>query len=299
MPELPEVERVRMSLARRAPGRRAVSVGIWRKDVVRGEATPGALLAGDRVADVRRHGKQLALVGESGRCVCVHLGMTGSLCWGERDRATEGPSDQGQGQGRVPSVPGSLGPSVPSDHVHITWAFDDGGSLRFRDPRRFGGVWTFPSVDALHRQRWGLLGDDALRVTPTRLHRRLQGTRRALKAALLDQHLVAGLGNIYVDELLFACGLSPGRRSDTVGVNEVRKLVRRMRTLLTRAVDAGGSSLRDYVDGDGVAGGFQGLHKVYGRGGAACRRCRAVLATAVVAGRTTVFCERCQKGTWA
>ena len=277
MPELPEVERIRSSLARHLPGRKVRRVQIARADVVRGGAEPTLLLAGDRIAAIDRRGKQLALVGESGRCVCVHLGMTGSLVWGQRDR-----------------------PAGGTDHVHLIWQFDPTGpsdapcTLRFRDPRRFGGLWTFATQQALYAQRWHALGEDALRVTPMRLHRQLQGTRRALKAALLDQNLVAGLGNIYVDELLFACGLAPGRLAHTLSPEEARKLVRRMRSLLHRAIASGGSTLRDYVDGDGAAGGFQRLHRVYGRGGSPCRRCRRTLATAVVAGRTTVFCGACQ-----
>ncbi|MFW6061102.1 MAG: bifunctional DNA-formamidopyrimidine glycosylase/DNA-(apurinic or apyrimidinic site) lyase [Phycisphaeraceae bacterium] len=282
MPELPEVERVRDTLGARLPGRKVRAVRFRRREVVRGGSRPSDLLAGDRIERVDRLGKQLAIVGASGRCVCVHLGMTGSLRWerkgakGSRGRGAKG------AEGEI--------------HVHLTWTLDDGSTLRFRDPRRFGGVWTFGSVAALHERRWAVLGPDALRVRPGELHRRLQGTRRGLKAALLDQRLVAGLGNIYVDELLFMCGFPPTRPADTLGADEVRGLVRRMRSLLRRAIAAGGSTFRDYAGANGEKGRFQHRHRVYGRGGEPCTRCGAVLAEVTVAGRTTVFCTCCQPG---
>ncbi len=135
----------------------------------------------------------------------------------------------------------------------------------------------------------GCLAHQARAVAPA-----VAANEPSIKAALLDQHVVAGLGNIYVDELLFACGLSPARPADTLTREQVRTLVRRMRTLLRRAIEAGGSTFRDYVDGMGGKGEFQQQHRVYGRGGEPCQRCRAVLTTIQVAGRTTVFCPQCQ-----
>lgn len=271
MPELPEVERVRLTLAQRLVGREVTAVELRRADVVRGGREPADLLAEQRFAAVERLGKQLALVAGSGRCVCVHLGMTGSLRY---------------------TPPGDATPIVP--HVHVIWRLDDGGTLSFRDPRRFGGVWTFPDRDALLEHRWRSLGEDALRITPARLRRRLVATRRPLKAALLDQNLVAGLGNIYVDELLFACGLHPLTPANALPEQAERGLVGRMRRLLGRAIEAGGSSLRDYVDGNGTRGGFQDRHRVYGRAGLPCHTCGEPLASTLVAGRTTVWCTTCQ-----
>ena len=288
MPELPEVERVRHTLAQHLPGRKVQRVNLARHDIVRGPDSPEALLSGDRIVGIERLGKQLALVGDSGRAVCVHLGMTGSLCWGHPgDRAAAGP----RGPAEEPSHAAT---DVPDPHVHVTWHFDAGGALRFRDPRRFGGLWPYASVAALQAARWAALGPDALRVTPSGLCRRLGRTRRAVKAALLDQNLLAGLGNIYVDELLFACGIAPAQRADTLELATVQRLVRRMRTLLRRSIERGGTSFRDYVDGNGQVGGFRDHLRVYGRAGAPCRRCRSALEGAIVAGRMTVFCTRCQ-----
>lgn len=271
MPELPEVENVRRTLEARLAGRRVVAVDLRRADVVTGDATPAALLAADRVARFARHGKQLALVGARGRVVCVHLGMSGQL------RAL--PPDD---------------PRVREPHTHLLWRLDDGSAVTFRDPRRFGGVWTFATEAQLLGHRWAALGEDALAITAQTLARALSRRRQPLKAALLDQAVVAGLGNIYVDELLFGCGLHPLTPAGDLGAQQVRGLVRAMRRVLGQAVAAGGSTLRDYVDGNGEAGGFQLRHRVYGRGGQPCRRCRSDLATLVVAGRTTVCCDVCQ-----
>jgi len=123
----------------------------------------------------------------------------------------------------------------------------------------------------------------------------LSRTRRGLKAALLDQALIAGLGNIYVDELLFACGLHPLVPAHQVNPAQLPGVVRRMRRLLGRAIEAGGSSLRDYRDADGRPGSYQCCHKVYGRAGLPCARCGRSLASAPVAGRTTVWCPACQR----
>ncbi len=324
MPELPEVERVRLSLLPLI-GRKVTAVIVRRAGVVerceesadinsRGaKGLTAALLAGLRIVDLVRHGKQLAIVGEADsgndgakrvsgthkawphkawplegampenpaptcsttRCICVHLGMTGSLihsarCDDEHERADFAP------------------------HAHLIWRLDDDTQLVFDDPRRFGGVWTFASLDQLVRARWSQIGPDALTIAPGDLHTRLQHTSRGLKAALLDQSVVAGLGNIYVDELLFACGLHPRCPARRLPLNIVQPLVEQMRSLLHAAIRAGGSSLRDYVDGTGQAGDFQNSHQVYGRGGAPCVRCRRPLTSATIAGRTTVFCRSCQ-----
>lgn len=268
MPELPEVETVRRTLADLIVGQTVSRVQVHRRDVVRGPAT---LLHGDRIAAVKRLGKQLAIVGNAGGCVCVHLGMSGSLCL--RDAADR---------------------QSKTDHVHVAWAFPGGRQLWFRDPRRFGGVWAFDSEAQLHETRWRKLGPDGLIITPKQLHAGLSRTRRAIKAALLDQHLVAGLGNIYVDELLYATKLHPQKLALEVTGAECRRLIRAMRRILSQAIEAGGSTLRDYVDADGQAGGFQDRHKVYGRGGQPCRGCGQPLGTMVIAGRTTTACGACQ-----
>ena len=284
MPELPEVERVRMSLRPHLMGRRVARAVLHRADIcesfaqrraglVRVEASPAALLQGDEVAAMERHGKQLAIIGASGRVLSVHLGMSGQLLWLR------------------------VGQPLPATHVHAEWAIRDGkgaGTLVFRDPRRFGGLWTFDSVEAFRAARWAVLGPDALSVTAEQLGEGLAKSRRAIKAALLDQGVIAGVGNIYADEALFLAGLKPTRRAGSLKAPEVGRHAAAVREVLQRSIETGGSTLRDYVDADGAKGSAQEGHAVYGRGGEPCRACGGTLRQGVVAQRTTVWCPRCQ-----
>jgi len=289
MPELPEIESLRQSLTNRVVGRRVVTVKVLRSSVIIGHRRPPDLLCGLRVVDIDRHGKQLAIIakrvnlrkGSPGRpCVCIHLGMSGSLqCLSSK------PPSPPQTIRKVPVVP---------PHVHVVWTLDDGVRLEFRDPRRFGGVWTFPSTDALWLDRWDQLGPDAVQLSPKQLYHHFKKSRRPIKSALLDQHVTAGLGNIYVDELLFACGLHPLKPCNTMCLQDVQQLIRRLRTLLRRAITNGGSTFRNYVNADGKPGRFQTYHQVYGRGGLPCAVCQSPLVSICVSGRTTVFCSRCQ-----
>jgi formamidopyrimidine-DNA glycosylase len=180
--------------------------------------------------------------------------------------------------------------------VHVRWYLDGGGAIEFHDPRRFGGIWTFPDAAAARTARWGRLGPDAQHITSSQLFHGLQNTRRAVKAALLDQHLLAGLGNIYVDELLFACHIRPTISARRLTPEHTHQLMTAMRLLLQRAIDAHGSSVRSYVDAAGRRGEFQLHHQVYGRGGEPCPCCRTPLRSIRVGGRSSVFCTRCQPG---
>ena len=270
MPELPEVENVRRTLSNVVLGSVVTNVKLGRHDVVRGGKTPADLLKGQRIVKLERLGKQLAILGSTDGCICVHLGMTGSLRF------------------HPPHTRRKRDP-----HVHATWHLDN-GRIEFRDPRRFGGLWTFPDRDSLINERWQVLGSDATTIKPRQLFANLQKTRRLIKAALLDQRVVAGLGNIYVDELLFSCRIHPKSTSNLLPIKDLQRLVRQMRQLLEKATKAGGSTLRDYVDADGSSGGFQLVHRVYGRGGEPCALCELPLSVQVVAGRTTVFCDGCQ-----
>ncbi|MCX5662547.1 MAG: bifunctional DNA-formamidopyrimidine glycosylase/DNA-(apurinic or apyrimidinic site) lyase [Planctomycetota bacterium] len=297
MPELPEVQSVCASLAPRILGREIRSVAVRRTEVVVGSTTPEAMLVGRRFTAIRRHGKQIALLAgdDALPAICVHLGMTGSLCHRPADDPAVRAAIASPRGGRSKSVKDS-GESMEVRHLHALWQLDDGTWLVFRDPRRFGGLWTYPTFADLILERWGELGPDALTARPAELFARLGATGRPLKAALLDQGLLAGLGNIYVDELLHERRLHPLTPANALSASDVKGLVGSMRRLLARAIRAGGSSLRDYVDGEGKSGSFQLTHRVYGRGGEHCRRCRTTLQTLTVGGRTTVACPKCQPG---
>lgn len=302
MPELPEVERVRSSIERAVVDLRVSAVIVHRRDVVTGpDDPPGGwgrtgetvrrspkpripkqlLLEGSTITAVLRHGKQLAIAGDAS-AAGVHLGMTGQLLF-------RGPGEN----------------LDKNDHLHVTWKLRNdrdrpAGRLVFRDLRRFGGVWAHRSVQELVEQRWRSLGPDALDISAAALGDRLRPRRqsgsatRSVKAALLDQKTVAGVGNIYADEALFAAGISPQRPVNRLDPEDIRRLANELRRILRRAIKAGGSTLRDYVDGDGSSGSFQFLHKVYGRTGCLCTRCGKPLRSGQVAQRTTVWCGECQ-----
>jgi formamidopyrimidine-DNA glycosylase len=283
MPELPEVESVRRSLEPCLTGRGVTRVECRRRDVVvapgdppggfsrhRGHArpvpiVPGMLLEGRTIRGLDRRGKQLALLTDSGPALIVHLGMTGRL------EHTTGGDDP--------------------PHTHLVWVLDDGSRLRFADPRRFGLVRIAPAGPA---PLWAELGPDALTIGARTLHGAVCRSRRAIKAILLDQAVLAGVGNIYADEALHASGVHPARPGASLDAAETGRLAREIRGVLGRAVRAGGSTVRDYRDGAGRPGSYQHRHRVYGRGGLACVSCGGVLEQGTIAQRTTVWCPRCQ-----
>lgn len=280
MPELPEVEHLRRSLEPFLIGRRVVSAKLGRSDVAesfdvaasdrlrRVRTTAGRLLQGTTIASLIRHGKQLAILADSGRVLVVQLGMSGSMT-------------VGNAQAR------------PPEHTHAVWSLGQ-TRLLFTDPRRFGGLTTYPSVDLLRRHRWSLLGPDALGITGKELTTRLAGTSRAIKIALLDQGFLAGVGNIYADEALFEARIAPETMAPRIPADRAEALAAAIRLVLGRAINAGGSTLRNYVDASGTPGKAQAGHAVYGRAGLPCVRCQRPLRSAIIAQRTTVWCQSCQ-----
>lgn len=282
MPELPEVENVRLSLAP-IVGKRVVRVLVNRWDVVepttrsRQPGLPGLrkaerLLEGGSIAQLLRHGKHLALVVDDGRAVDVQLGMSGQVLLAKPGKAVG-----------------------PVTHLHVIWTLDDGSSVGFRDPRRFGGLWPFSGLDQLKETRWGSLGPDALDATPEALVEGLTPSRRSIKAVLMDQGVIAGLGNIYVAEALFHAGIRPTRAAARLSKTDWSRLMGCVRNVLSEAIEAGGSTLRDYSNARGESGNFQRRHAVYGRAGEACVRCAGRLRSGVIAQRTTVWCSHCQR----
>ncbi len=288
MPELPEVEHLRRTLEPRLLGRRVVDATLHRRDVAVGPKDPpggfarqravvrpsrlraAQLLADATIERVDRRGKLLAIIASDGRALGVHLGMSGQLFWAP------------------------AGARLPTDHVHATWRLDDRSRLLFRDPRRFGGLWLAETRDEL--PPWRGLGPDALTLPPEHLAGLLAKARRPIKAALLDQGLLAGVGNIYADEALHRVGIHPAELACEISAPRALRLGEALRELLRLAVEAGGSTLRDYRAAEGQAGAFQLQHAVYGRAGQACLTCGEVLESGMLAQRTTVWCPRCQGG---
>ena len=273
MPELPEVESVRRQLEPALVGRRFERVSIDDPRLVRPyePAEVAAELEGERVAAVERRGKYLVVRFESGRVLLIHLRMTGSLL----------------------SAPSG---SLPDDpHRRAVVKLDDGSDVAYRDVRRFG-TWLLLEPGEAEPYLAARVGDEPLDAlfTAARLGERLAGRRTSLKAALLDQRTLAGMGNIYVDEALWRARLNPLRPAAGLDRDELRRLHRGIRAALEHGLARQGSTLRDYRLPDGSGGSMQDEFRVYGRGDEPCDRCGTLIARTQVAGRTTWFCPTCQ-----
>ncbi|MEX0808486.1 MAG: bifunctional DNA-formamidopyrimidine glycosylase/DNA-(apurinic or apyrimidinic site) lyase [Dongiaceae bacterium] len=277
MPELPEVETVRRGLALCLEGRTLARVVQRRADLRFPLPERFAeRLQGRRVEQVGRRAKYLAIRLDDGMIWLCHLGMSGRM------------------------LIGSGKPPAPEAHDHVLVETDDGGWLRFNDARRFGMMDLWPAADlATHRLMRGL-GPEPLdpEFDGPALAKRLKGKATSIKAALLDQRVVAGLGNIYVSEALHHAGLSPRRIARTVQGGRADRLAVAIRKTLEAAIEAGGSSLRDYVQTSGELGYFQHRWVVYEREGKSCRHCGRScpgIKRIVQAGRSTYYCPRHQR----
>ncbi|HWB21151.1 MAG TPA: bifunctional DNA-formamidopyrimidine glycosylase/DNA-(apurinic or apyrimidinic site) lyase [Phycisphaerales bacterium] len=280
MPELPEVEHLRRTLLPQIVGAHVQSVLLRRSDILQHphsgkKCSPEtALLVNGVIASVLRKGKNLAIIVNDGRVLGVHLGMSGQVRVG----------------------PAAENPKIEK-HEHCEWLLKQGRTRRrmiFKDPRRFGGLCSYPTFDALEQEKWNFLGPDALTVTGSLLHDRCCDSMRPIKAALLDQNVLAGVGNIYADEALFRSRINPRKQARRISISSYDLLARAIVAVLTEAIDSGGSTVRSYLDANGNVGDFVKRHQVYGRTGLDCVRCGKKLRSAQVAQRTTVWCVSCQ-----
>ena len=273
MPELPEVETVAQGLRRRALGRRISEVEVCHPGLIKG--APEEFIhrvTGRTIGAVRRKGKviviELASIAGEPQFLMIRLGMTGQVTLEPRESPRE-------------------------PHTHVVMPLDKGREeLRFCDTRRFG------SLRVLRREEieatLGTLGPDAREITEDEFFRSMRGRRGALKSWLMNQQILAGLGNIYADEALFAARLHPLVQAGHVSREAAHRLYRAVRRVLDRAVNLQGTSFRDYVDIEGKPGSFAIRLKVYQRDGEPCRRCRTPIRRLVIAGRSSHFCPRCQ-----
>jgi formamidopyrimidine-DNA glycosylase len=272
MPELPEVETVRTQLAPVLTGRRFERVEIHDARLVRPyePAEVAAELEGERVAAVERRGKYLIVRFESERVLLIHLRMTGSLRH-SRTGLREDP------------------------HRRAVVNLDDGSDVAYRDVRRFG-TWLVLEPGELAPYLSRRVGQEPLDAlfTAARLGEQLAKRRAPIKAVLLDQRTLAGLGNIYVDEALWRARIHPLRPAESIDRTELRRLHKAIRTALEAGIARQGATLRDYALPDGGSGSMQHEFKVYGRGGEPCDRCGTPIAKTRVGGRGTWFCPQCQ-----
>ncbi len=275
MPELPEVETIRSQLSERIPGRTIVrAAGHDQKTVL-----PAAIdefvdaVVGRTVIAVERHGKYLEFLFSSGEAMALHLRMTGRIHW------RSGPIDQSE------------------RHLKLEFEFDDGSSMSFADMRRFGRAWLLPEDPLERREYWASkVGVEPLddEFTARMLGELLEGRRGPIKPTLLNQGIINGLGNMYVDEALFQAKVHPLRTSGDLNPGEIRALHRAIRDRLRVAIAQGGASIDSYRDGLGKRGTMQDLLKVHLHEGEACPRCGAVIVKTRVAQRGTYWCSDCQ-----
>ena len=263
MPELPEVETVARSIAPLV-GRRIISAELRASRVLRGANPDGVArsLEGRKIAGVRRYGKFIVVSLGDGGYLTIHLGMTGRLLLG----------------------------GTPGKHTHAVLTFDR-GVLLFDDPRMFGCLeWTgeFP-------ERVARLGPEPLEIAFEDFARALKRRRTRIKALLLNQSFVRGIGNIYADEALFRAGIHPLALTHRLRSDRARRLYDAIVEVLSEAIAAGGSSVSDYVDAEGRKGFFQFAHRVYQRTGEPCLNCRRPIRRVLVAQRSSHFCAACQK----
>ena len=274
MPELPEVETIATDLRPHLVGRTIVRCDLRFPTIVR-HPEPELfvdLVAGMRIESVKRRGKYILIGLEQERVLVVHLGMTGQL--------------------RI------VDPATPiADHTHAIFDLDEGKQLRYRDPRRFGRILLGTEADLLLARAMPRLGPEPIDpdFSAEQLYVALRRRKAPLKAVLLDQATVAGVGNIYADESLHRAGLRPDRVARRLSRKSAARLHESLRTSLETAIRNRGSSVDTYRDAWGELGGQQEVLLVYGRGGEPCYTCGRPLSSIRIAGRTTVFCRTCQR----
>lgn len=273
MPELPEVESIKRTLAKNTLGRRILDVEIyWPPAAVSLADEDFAGLVRDQVIEnFDRRGKYLLIILSNGLTMIVHFRMTGRLIY----YPDKQPVDK---------------------HTHVVFYLDE-GEMHYSDIRKFGRIQLVPTQNAAEMTSLAKLGPEPLSGSFAfdTLGQRLSRKKCTIKGALLDQTVIAGLGNIYADEALFRAGILPGRNTQSLKVSEIILLYNAICGILTEGIKARGTSFRDYRDAEGNMGAFQESLMVYGRSGQECKACGSPLVREKIAGRTTVYCPECQK----
>ncbi|QUF64305.1 DNA-formamidopyrimidine glycosylase [Bacillus atrophaeus] len=274
MPELPEVETVRRTLTGLVRGKTIKSVEIRWPNIIKRPAEPEEFarnLIGETIQSIGRRGKFL-LFHLDHFVMVSHLRMEGKYGLHQ----AEDPDDK---------------------HVHVVFTMTDGTQLRYRDVRKFGTMHLFHPGEEMRELPLSQLGPepDDKEFTDAYLKERLIKTNRAVKTALLDQKAVVGLGNIYVDEALFRAGIHPETKANQLSAKKIKKLHEEIKNTLQEAIDAGGSTVRSYINSQGEIGMFQLRHFVYGKKDKPCKTCGTMISKIVVGGRGTHFCAKCQK----
>ncbi|HXN51977.1 MAG TPA: bifunctional DNA-formamidopyrimidine glycosylase/DNA-(apurinic or apyrimidinic site) lyase [Candidatus Acidoferrum sp.] len=282
MPELPEVETVARGLQKSIAGRRILSVRLGKTDFIDDPAALEQYLPGRQIEKVERYGKFMLLrLSARGNAVAdsengdaeaasllVHLGMTGQLA----------PCAAAQ---------------PCAKHTHVWFGLDDGRELRYTDPRRFGRMAYL--TRALLAKELTAFGADPLLVSAQEFASRIRSRNAQIKALLLDQSVLRGVGNIYADESLWRAKIHPMRRGTELSKKQAQALRRVLQDVLRKAILARGSSISDFLDAEGQPGEYQRHHRAYGREGQRCYRCGTAIRRVIVAGRSSYFCPKCQR----
>jgi formamidopyrimidine-DNA glycosylase len=276
MPELPEVETVARGLQREVAGRTILNITLGKTDFIDNPAALEQHLPGRKILSVKRYGKFMLLRLEASEsssngepsALMVHLGMTGML----RPQAVSEPQRK---------------------HTHVVMQLDDGRELRYVDPRRFGRM-AYLSGETLQAElrRHGL---DPLEMSLEEFSASIGQRHARIKALLLDQSVLRGVGNIYADESLWKAKIHPAHLGTRLKPEQLRLLYAALQQILRKAIDLHGSSISDFLDAEGEPGEYQQHHRVYGREGKPCSRCKTVIRRIIVAGRSSYFCPNCQK----
>jgi formamidopyrimidine-DNA glycosylase len=294
MPELPEVETIARGLRKAIVGKKIKSVNAVFPGIVKQNSNLFCkIITGRTVLGVRRRGKYLLIdlsngvnrpVHTGGKTLLVHLGMTGNLLLDEKP-----PSSSKRSRQRAASH------GVVDKHDHVIFTFcGERQVLRYNDQRKFGKLKVCDACDEQKTAELRELGPEALDISPAEFVCILRKRKGKIKSLLLNQKVIAGLGNIYADEALFGARIHPAQRADRLSDRKLGDLHRSIKATLRRAIKAGGSSIDNYLHVDGQIGGFQLQHKVYGREGERCRRCGAMIKRIKISQRSSYFCPRCQ-----
>lgn len=286
MPELPEVETIRRGLMKFIVKKPIKAVEIFEPKMFIGGSSAnnfGGLL-GASIIDIKRYGKCLVIELDNELALMIHLRMTGQLIWrGEGEFAAGHPSE-------------NFVDNLPNKQTRIVLSIGE-GKLFFNDQRKFGFMKVVKSCDVAKDSFIKKLGKEPWAMTSEELYAKLQRHAKApIKAVILDQSIIAGLGNIYADEALFYASIHPERRAGTITEKECEKLLEGARTVMERSIEAGGSTMATYVKADGTRGNYlDNFAQVFGRTGESCLRCGAKIVKIRVAGRGTHICPKCQQ----
>jgi len=272
MPELPEVETIKLGLQKYVVGHTIENIEIHLAKQFHGDPQ---LLIGATITGVRRLGKGLLIDCSNGYSLAVHVKMTGQLLYR--------------------SVSGAYDGDLPDAYTHVVFHLDNGAVLYYRDMRQFGWVKVVQTEKALALPFFKSLGKEPLSdLTLLNFTQLLKGSKTAIKVLIMDQHKIAGIGNIYANDALYLAGIHPRRPASSLSTEEAKKLFTAIETVLKKGIEVGGASEWHYVDVLGEKGQYQNFFQVYRKDGQACKKCGTIIERIKLGGRGTFFCPQCQ-----